>query len=144
MPPTCHKLRGILSSQELTIKQQPALKKFVRRSTLSGEVEQKVDSTYVTVDNLEQVLLAKVWSKPKKKPKDPNRGQKIEASPNNQDGSSTNYNRKKNPLVKISKSLNASFALVITKNPVSALVCTICLTNAQRKKKTRVMGEELT
>ena len=55
---------------------EAALKKFVSRSTLRGEVEQKVD---------------------------PNRGQKREASPSSQEGArfvSKNYKGRKNPLGK--------------------------------------------
>ena len=42
------------------------LKKFVGRSALSGEVSGVEDSTFLTSENLEQVLLSKGWSKPNK------------------------------------------------------------------------------
>ena len=40
-----------------------ALKKFVGRSVLSGDVERVEDSTYLTSDNFEQVLAMKGWVK---------------------------------------------------------------------------------
>ena len=46
---------------------EAALRKFVGRSVLSGEVKRIEDSTFVTSDNLEQVLLSKGWTKHRKK-----------------------------------------------------------------------------
>ena len=45
---------------------QTAFKKFIGRSTLGQKEEQNsVESTYLTADNLETVLLSKGWTKPR-------------------------------------------------------------------------------
>jgi hypothetical protein len=44
-----------------------ALRKFVGRSVLSGDVESIEESTYLTADNLEKVLFNKGWVKKKRK-----------------------------------------------------------------------------
>ena len=49
---------------DLKDQMEVALKKFVGRSVLSGDVDRTEDSTYLTANNLEQVLVAKGWTKP--------------------------------------------------------------------------------
>lgn len=44
---------------------EKALRKFVGRSVLSGEVERVEDSTFLTADNVEKVLFNKGWVKKK-------------------------------------------------------------------------------
>ena len=48
---------------------EKALRKFVGRSVLSGDVERVEDSTYLTADNVEKVLFNKGWVKKKDKKK---------------------------------------------------------------------------
>ena len=48
---------------------EKALRKFVGRSVLSGEVERVEDSTFLTADNVEKVLFNKGWVKKKEKKK---------------------------------------------------------------------------
>ena len=48
---------------------ESALRKFVGRSVLSGDVERVEDSTYLTADNVEKVLFNKGWVKKKDKKK---------------------------------------------------------------------------
>ena len=48
-----------------------ARRKFVGRNAFSGDVTGVEDSTYLTSENLEQVLLSKGWTKPKSKPSEP-------------------------------------------------------------------------
>ena len=48
---------------------EKALRKFVGRSVLSGEVERVEDSTFLTADNVEKVLFNKGWVKKKDKKK---------------------------------------------------------------------------
>ena len=51
---------------ELLDQMQTALKKFIGRSALGQKEEQSsVDSTYLTADNFETVLLSKGWTKPR-------------------------------------------------------------------------------
>ena len=51
---------------ELLEQMQTALKKFIGRSALGQKEEQSsVDSTYLTADNFETVLLSKGWTKPR-------------------------------------------------------------------------------
>ena len=54
-------------AKDLKNQMEAALKKFVGRSALSGGVERTEDSTFLTEDNFEQVLVAKGWKKPNKK-----------------------------------------------------------------------------
>merc|ERR1712002_888340 len=61
-------LTGVMyDAKDLKNQMEAALKKFVGRSALSGEVERTEDSTFLTEDNFEQVLVAKGWKKPNKK-----------------------------------------------------------------------------
>jgi hypothetical protein len=59
-------LTGVDYTESEILKQmQTALKKFIGRSAI-GETEVKnEDSTYLTADNFEKVLLAKGWKKPR-------------------------------------------------------------------------------
>ena len=85
--------------KELLAQMEAALKKFVSRSTLSGEVEKSMDSTFLTSDNLEKVLLAKGWTKPNKKGKKRTHSP-TQSLPEDARPVSKNYKGKKNPLGK--------------------------------------------
>ena len=137
-------LTGVDYSEENLLDQmQSALKKFISRSTLSGgEVEQKMDSTYVTADNLEQVLMAKGWTKNKKKLK-PDRGQKREASPSAPDGArpiSKNYKGRKNPLGKDFKVLKC-FKCACEHDEACECPCVFHMADKCPRKKEGAQGE---
>ena len=90
------------SKKNLLEQMQNALKKFVGRSVV-GEEEKKEDSTLLTSENFEKVLLAKGWTKPSrdKKKKSGEGGRDRLRSSSLPEGAlpiSKGYKGKKNPL----------------------------------------------
>ena len=103
---------------------ESALRKFVGRSFLSGDVERVEDSTYLTADNLEKVLFNKGWVKKKD-----NKKKREAADPTGAQSRKKNWTGKDG---KIAKCLNAD---VNTKKIASARVLSILLTNVLTRKK---------
>ena len=85
--------------KDLLDQMQIALKKFVGRSVVS-DGEQKLDSTLLTSDNLEKVLIAKGWTKPKKGGNVGRERIRSNSNPETSMGASKGYKGKKNPLGK--------------------------------------------